>query len=98
MSDQHPFVTSAELAAMLYGLNFLDAEDLTTVVKIVKQGMNDQSHDHNLTLPFAAQLVPAQVDAIYGSLPATIDSPTREILDDIHNLILEQAKRGPRPF
>jgi len=95
MGDQHPFVTAAELAAMLFGLNFLDAEDLTTVVKIVKQGMNDEGHDHNLTLPFAAQLVPAQVDAIYGSIPTTIDSAIREILDDIHHLILEQAKRGP---
>ncbi len=98
MADQHPFVTSAELAAMLYGLNFLDAEDLATVVKIVRDGMNDKGHDHNLTLPFAAQLVPAQIDAIYGSLPTTIGSSTQEMLDDIHSLILEQAKRGPRSF
>jgi hypothetical protein len=98
MADQHPFVTAAELAAMLYGLNLLNGEDLTTVVKVVEQGMNDKNQDHNLTLPFAAQLVPAQVDAIYGSLPTTIDSPTQEMLDDIHNLILEQAKQGPRPF
>lgn len=98
MADQHPFVTAAELAAMLYGLNFLNGEDLTTVVNIVKTGMNSDGRDHNLTLPFAAQLVPAQVDDIYGSLPSTIDSPTREILDDIRSLILEQAKRGPRLF
>jgi hypothetical protein len=98
MADQHPFVTAAELAAMLFGLSFLNAGDLTTVVDIVKRGMNDEGHDHNLTLPFAAQLVPAQVDAIYGSLPTTIDSPTRDILDDIRNLILEQARRGPRRF
>ncbi|SRR5216683_4537226 len=98
MADQHPFVTAADLAAMLYGLNFLNAEDLTAVVKIVKQGMNDEGRDHNLTLPFASQLVSAQVDAIYGSLPTTIDSPTREILNDIRNLILEQARRGPRLF
>ena len=96
MADQHLYVTAAELAAMLFGLSFLNAGDLTTVVDIVKRGMNDGGHDHNLTLPFAAELLPAQVDAIYGSLPTTIDSPTRDILDDIHNLILEQAKRGPR--
>jgi hypothetical protein len=98
MPDQHPFVTAAELAAMLYSLNLLNGEDLTTIVKIVEQGMNDKNHDHNLTLPFAAQLVPTQVDAIYGSLPTKIDSPTQEMLDHIHNLILEQAKRGPRAF
>ena len=98
MADQHPFVTAADLAAMLYGLNFLSGEDLTTVVNIVKQGMIDEGHDHNLTLPFAAQLVPAQVEAIYGALSATIDSPTRQSLDDIRNLILEQAKRGPSRF
>jgi uncharacterized protein DUF2183 len=98
MPDQHPFVTAADLAAMLYGRNFLNGEDLTTVVNIVKEGMNVDGRDHNLTLPFAAQLISAQVDAVYGSLPTTIDSPTREILGDIHNLILEQAKRGPRPF
>jgi hypothetical protein len=97
-ADQHPFVTAADLAAMLYGLNFLNAQDLTAVVNIVKQGMNDGGQDHNLTLPFASQLVSSQVDAIYGSLPTTIDSPTRVILEDIHNLILEQAKRGPRKF
>jgi len=98
MADQHPFVTAAELAAMLYGLNFLNGDDLTTVVNIVKKGMNSDGRDHNLTLPLAAQLVSAQVDAIYGSLPTTIDSATREILDEIRSLILEQAKRGPRPF
>jgi Uncharacterized conserved protein (DUF2183) len=98
MADQYPFVTAADLAAMLYGFNFINAEDLTAVVKIVEQGMNDESHDHNLTLPFASQLVSTQIDAIYGSLPTTIDSPTRAILEDIHNLILEQAKRGPRKF
>jgi hypothetical protein len=97
-ADQHPFVTAADLAAMLYGLNFLNAQDLTSVANIVKQGMNDGGRDHNLTLPFASQLVSSQVDAIYGTLPTTIDSPTREILEDIHNLILEQAKRGPRKF
>jgi hypothetical protein len=95
-SDQHPFVTAADLAAMLYGLNLINAQDLTTVANIVNRGMNDGGRDHNLTLPHASQLVSAQVDAIYGSLPATIDSPTRAILEDIHNLILEQAKRGPR--
>ena len=98
MADQHPFVTAAELAAMLFGLNFLNGEDLTAVAKIVKQGMNDEGRDHNLTLPFASQLVSDQVDAIYGSLPKTIDSPTQEILDDIRNLILKQAMRGPRSF
>ena len=98
MADQHPFATAAELAAMLFGLSFLNAGDLTTVVDIVKRGMNDEGHDHNLTLPFAAQLVPAQVEAIYESLPTTIDSPTRDALEDIRNLILEQARRGPRRF
>lgn len=98
MADQHPFVTAADLAAMLYGGNFLGAEDLTNVVKIVDQGMKDNGREHNLTLPFAAQLVPAQVDAIYASLPNTIDSPTLELLNDIHSLISEQAKRGPRKF
>jgi hypothetical protein len=98
MADQHPFVTAAELAAMLYGFNLLNGADLTTIVKIVDEGMKDKNHDHNLTLPFAAQLIPAQVDAIYGSLPTTLDSPTQDLLEDIHNLILEQAKRGPRPF
>ena len=98
MADQHPFVTAADLAAMLYGLSFIDAEDLANVVKIVSQGMNDKGQDHNLTLPFASQLVPDQVDAIYGSLPITIDSATAGILADIHNLILEQAKQGPRRF
>jgi hypothetical protein len=98
MADQHPFLTTADLAAMLYGFNLLNGEDLTTIAKIVDEGMNDEGHDHNLTLPFAAQLVPVQVDAIYESLPTTIDSPTQELLGDIHNLILEQAKRGPRPF
>jgi hypothetical protein len=98
MADQYPFVTAADLAAMLYGSNFINAEDLTSVVQIVERGMNDESQDHNLTLPFASQLVSAQVDAIYGSLPTTMDSPTREILDDIRDLILKQAKRGPRPF
>lgn len=97
-AGQRPFVTAADLAAMFYGLNFLTAEDLATIVSIVKQGMNDDGQDHNLTLPFAAQLVPAQVDEIYGSLPTTIDPLTRVILDDIHNSILDQAKRGPRAF
>lgn len=98
MPDQRPFVTAAELAAMLYGLGFLNAGDLTAVVKIVDEGMNDKAHDHNLTVPFAAQLLPVRVDAIYKSLPPTIDSPTQKLLDDIHNLILEQARQGPRPF
>jgi hypothetical protein len=98
MADQHPFVTAAELAAMLYGLNFLNGDDLATVVNIVINGMNSDGRDRNLTLPFAAQLVSAQVDAIYASLPTTIDSLTRETLDAIRSLILEQANRGPRPF
>jgi hypothetical protein len=97
-ADQLPFVTAAELAAMLYGFDLINEDDLATVVKIVDEGMNDQNQDHNLTLPFAAQLVTAQVDAIYGSLPTTIGAPTQELLDDIHNLILEQTKRGPRRF
>jgi hypothetical protein len=62
--------------------------------------MNDKNQDrnqkHDLTLPFAAQLVPGQVDAIYGALPKTIDAQTQELLDDIHNLILEQANQEPR--
>ncbi len=98
MADQHPFLTAADLGATLCGLNYLNGEGLTTVAKIVQQGMHNDGRDHNLTLPFAAQLVPAQVEAIYGSLPTTTDSPTQTILDDIRNLILEQAKRGPRPF
>jgi len=97
-ADQHPFVTAAELAAMLFGLNFLDADDLTVVAKIVQDGMNGKGQDRNLTVPLAAQLVPDQVDAIYGSLPTTIDAATQTILDDIHKLILEQANRGPRRF
>jgi hypothetical protein len=98
MADQHSFITAAELAALLYSLKFLSGTDLSAVVKIVDAGMNDKGRDHNLTLPFAAQLVASQVDAIYGSLPTTIDQPTQKLLDDIHNLILEQAKRGPRRF
>lgn len=98
MADQHPFVTAADLAAMLFGVGLLNGEDLAAVVRIVDAGMNDTDDDHNLTLPFAAQLVADQVDAIYGSLPTTIDSPTQELLDDIHDLILEQAERGPRRF
>jgi hypothetical protein len=98
MADQHSFVTAAELAAMLYGLELLDGTDLRAIVKIVDEGMRDEGHNHNLTLPFAAQLQPAQVDAIYGVLPTTIDSPTRDLFEDIHSLILEQAKRGPRSF
>lgn len=98
MADQHAFVTAVELAAMLYGFNLLDGKDLTAIARIVDEGMKDTGQNHNLTLPYAAQLLPAQVDAIYGYLPTTIDSPTRSLLDDIHNLILEQAERGPRRF
>lgn len=78
--------------------NLLDGKDLTAIARIVDEGMKDTGQNHNLTLPYAAQLLPAQVDAIYGYLPTTIDSPTRSLLDDIHNLILEQAERGPRRF
>ena len=60
--------------------------------------MNDSGYDHYLTLPFAAQLVSAKVDDIYGSIPKTIDSPTQTVLDGIHNLILKQAAEGPRRF
>jgi hypothetical protein len=97
-ADQHPFVTAADLAAMLYGLNFLTGEDLAAIVKIVDEGMNDTGQNRNLTLPLAAQLVPAQIDAIYASLPKTIDPPTQAFLDDIHQLMLQQAERGPRRF
>lgn len=98
MPDQHAFVTAAELAAMLYSLNYLSEADLESVVRIVYAGMNDKGDDHNLTLPFAAQLVSAQIDAIYGSIPKTIDSPTQTLLEGIHNLILKQAAAGPRPL
>ena len=91
MPEQHAFLTAAELAAMLYSLNHIIETDLQSVVKIVYAGMNDRGEDHNLTLPFSAQLVSAQVDAIYGSIPKTMDSPTQTILDGIHNLILKQA-------
>jgi hypothetical protein len=96
-SDQHAFVTTAELAAMLYGCELLDGTDLTAIVKIVDEGMRDEGDNHKLTLPSAAQLQAAQVDAIYGVLPTTIDSPARDLLEDIHRLILEQANR-PRSF
>jgi hypothetical protein len=97
-ADQHPYVTTAELAAMLYGFDLLNVVDLTRIVKIVDEGMKDSGTDRNLTLPFAAQLLPVQVDAIYGLLPTTIESPTQDLLDEIHKLILEQAKHGARPF
>jgi hypothetical protein len=92
---QHPFVTAAELAAMLYGFELLDDTDLTAIVKIVDEGMKDEGRNHNLTLPFAAQLQPDEVDGVYGALPTTIDSQTQDLLEDIHRLILEQAKQGP---
>ena len=104
--DQHRFITAAELAATLYGLNYLSEADLQNVVKIVYAGMNytggefplDVASDRNLTLPLAAELVSAEVDAIYSSIPKTIDSPTQTVLEGIHNLILKQAAGGPRPF
>jgi len=96
--DQHAFITAAELAAMLFGFDLLDGKGLTAVAEIVDQGMKDTGQNHDLTLPFAAKLVPAKVDEIYASLPKTIDSPTQDLLNDIHNLILEQANRGPRAF
>ena len=98
MPDQHPFVTAAELAAKLYSLNYLNEADLQSILKIVYAGMNDKGDDHNLTLPFAAQLVPAQVDAIYSSIPKTMDSSIQTVLDGIRNLILKQAAAGPRSF
>jgi hypothetical protein len=58
--------------------------------------MKDSGQNHNLTLPFAAQLVPDQVDAIYGSLPTTFSVPAQVLLQDIHQLIMEQARQGPR--
>ena len=97
-TDQHAFVTTAELAAMLYGLNYLNESDLQSIVKIVYAGMSASGYDHHLTLPLAAQLVSAKVDDIYGSIPKTIDSPTQTLLDGIHNLILKQAAEGPRRF
>src|SRR5215469_11736754 len=51
MPDQHVFLTAAELAAMLFGLNYLNEADLRTVVNIVYAGMNDTGDTHNLTLP-----------------------------------------------
>jgi hypothetical protein len=60
--------------------------------------MNDRGEDRNLTLRLAAQLVSAQVEAIYGSIPKTIDSPTQTVLDSIRNLILKQAAAGARAF
>ncbi|MDQ6699339.1 MAG: DUF2183 domain-containing protein [Acidobacteriota bacterium] len=85
---QRPYLTAAELAAMLYGSGWLDEKDLHSILQIVSKNFkSDKRSDRDLALPYAAELRAAQIADIYRSLPPMQDPQDKVLLDEIHQMI-----------
>lgn len=95
-ANQHAFLTAAELATMLGGLELLNADELTRVLQVVDEGLTSaRKQDRNLALPYAAELQEAQVEDIYRSLVPVQNAAAKRLLDDIHRRIRQRLGSQP---